>query len=674
MSYGFCHESVVKSPFRAGRVRHTVGQYRGKARLEEAVVGQVLGVRGVAAAPVVGFAKRVSIDLFGDIQVTDGERRLGPRDFGGVKPKQVLEVLLSARGRPVSKGQLGEWLWEDRLPKNLAATLETYISVVRRAIAPDGSRGRDLVVTGRESYRFDVDLVDLDLDRFDSLLISARKAETLQGSRGFLERALALASADVFADEPYAPWAEALRDEYRVRVNDTRLQVARIALEQQDAKSALDHAEAALVDDRFSEPAYTTGMLALYALGRQKDALDLFQRCRKLLDGELGIEPMAETKALYTSILRQETLESLLPAAEPVTITVAQNGDAASVPFLGRVKELAIFEGVVERGLAGNCVIGLVAAEAGIGKSRLLDEVAARIGEARIGRAGCSALESNLPYVPLAFALRDALGDDDFDVASMPALAEILPELRLGTPGDAFPDLSGLEALAELIRVHAPFVLVLDDLQWVDESTLTAISYIQRRCADSPVVILGAFRPDDVGLDHPLRRLDDAVGIRLEALTATELEAARIPGLFEMTGGHPELVAAAMQEGTVDEISPSVKELIMGRCRLGGSDSYKILVCAAILPQPFSAWSVARMVLMDGDQVATELERLCERGLFEIRSDGDYAFTSSAVHECLCNAASPARRQLQRRREVELHAGLHDGVRTLSARRKMHAV
>jgi tetratricopeptide (TPR) repeat protein len=514
--------------------------------------------------------------------------------------------------------------------------------------------------------------VDLDLDRFDALLALARKAETLHGSRGFLERALALATADVFADEPYAPWAEALRDEYRVRVNDTRLQVARIALEQRDAKAALDHAEAALVDDRFSEPAYSAAMLALYALGRQKDALDLFQRCRKLLDGELGIEPMTETKALYTSILRQETLESLLPAVDPVSIAVAQDGDAASVPFLGRVKELAILEGVVERGLGGNCVIGLVAAEAGIGKSRLLDEVVARV-EARIGRARCSALESNLPYVPLAFALRDALGEDDLDVESMPALAEILPELRLGTPGAAFSDLSGLEALVEVIRKHAPLVLVLDDLQWADSSTMTAISYIQRRCADAPVIFLGGFRPDGVGPDHPIRRLD-AVGVRLEALTAKDLAAAPIPGLFEMTGGHPELVAAALHEGTVEEISPSVKERIIARCRLGGSESYKILVCAAILPQPFSAWSVARMVLMDGDAVATELERLCERGLLEVRSDGDYAFTSSAVHECLCNAASPARRQLQRRREVELHAGLHDGVRALSARRKMHAV
>src|SRR4051794_22932969 len=633
--------------------------------------------RGAAVATVAAAAKgasKLGIELFGGIQVTEGERRLGPRDFGGVKPKQVLQVLLAARGRPVSKGQLGEWLWEDKLPKNLAATLETYVSVVRRAIAPDGTRGRELVVTGRESYRFDVERIDLDLDRFDSLLGLAGKAETLQGRRGFLERALALAVGDVFADEPYAVWAEALRDDYRALVIDARLDVARIALEQQDAKAALDHAEGALLEDRFSEPAYNAAMVALYALGRQKDALDLFQRCRGLLDDELGIEPMAETKALYTSILRQETVDSLLPADEPSTVvTFVPKGDESSVPFLGRTKELAMLERVVERGLGGTCAIGLVAGEAGMGKSRLLDEVVARIGDARIGRARCSALESDLPYVPLAFALRDALGEDDFDVESMPALAEILPELRLGTPGDAFPDLSGLEALAELIRVHAPLVFVLDDLQWVDQSTMTAISYIQRRCGDASVVILGGFRPDGIVPDHPLRRLDDAVGIRLEALTATELEAARIPGLFEMTGGHPELVAAAMQEGTVDEISPSVKELIMARCRLGGSDSYKILVCAAILPQPFSAWSVARMVLMDGDQVATELERLCERGLLEIDGGGDYAFTSSAVYETLSNAASPARRQVQGRREVELQAGLLEAVRSVSAPRRIHA-
>src|SRR3954464_8662547 len=223
--------------------------------------------RGAAVATGAAAAKgasKLGIELFGGIQVTEGERRLGPRDFGGVKPKQVLQVLLAARGRPVSKGQLREGLWEDKLPKNLAATLGTYVSVVRRAIAPDGTRGRELVVTGRESYRFDVERVDLDLDRFDSMLTLAGKAETLHGRRGFLERALALVAGDVFADEPYAAWAEALRDEYRVRVIDARLDVARIALEQRDAKAALDHAEAALVDDRFSEPAYNAAMVALY--------------------------------------------------------------------------------------------------------------------------------------------------------------------------------------------------------------------------------------------------------------------------------------------------------------------------------------------------------------------------------------------------------------------------
>jgi DNA-binding SARP family transcriptional activator len=71
------------------------------------------------------------IRLFGPIEVEVQGRRLGPRDLGGVKPKQVLEILLWARGHPVAKDRLAESLWGQELPQHQAAALETYVSVLR---------------------------------------------------------------------------------------------------------------------------------------------------------------------------------------------------------------------------------------------------------------------------------------------------------------------------------------------------------------------------------------------------------------------------------------------------------------------------------------------------------------------------------------------------------------
>ena len=76
----------------------------------------------------------ISIRLFGQLSFEDGEQVLGPRDFGGVKPKQLLELLLCGHGAPVSKDRLADGLWGERLPQNVEATLETYVSVLRRSL------------------------------------------------------------------------------------------------------------------------------------------------------------------------------------------------------------------------------------------------------------------------------------------------------------------------------------------------------------------------------------------------------------------------------------------------------------------------------------------------------------------------------------------------------------
>src|ERR1700722_15905784 len=104
-----------------------------------------------AAGPA-GESATVAVRLFGPIEVAAGGRRLGPRDLGGPKAKQVLELLLLAGGHRATKDRLAAQLWGDALPKRAFAALENPVSVLRRHLNGVG-RGRELVVTDPGGHR-----------------------------------------------------------------------------------------------------------------------------------------------------------------------------------------------------------------------------------------------------------------------------------------------------------------------------------------------------------------------------------------------------------------------------------------------------------------------------------------------------------------------------------------
>src|SRR6266436_6416759 len=94
---------------------------------------------------------RLVIRLFGALEVEDGPRTLGARDLGGARPKQVLEILLAARGHRVSTDRLADLLWGDARPDDWAGSIQTFISVLRRRLAPERERARALVITEPEA-------------------------------------------------------------------------------------------------------------------------------------------------------------------------------------------------------------------------------------------------------------------------------------------------------------------------------------------------------------------------------------------------------------------------------------------------------------------------------------------------------------------------------------------
>jgi DNA-binding SARP family transcriptional activator len=588
---------------------------------------------------------RLKIRLFGGLAIEEGVCTLGPQELGGARPKQVLEILLAARGHRVPTERIAELLWGEQRPNDVAASIQTFVSVLRRHLVSDRARARQLVITEAEAYRFAADQVELDLDRFDELVERSAHAPT-RLARRLLEEALGLVRGEVLEDEPYALWAQDLRGTYQGLVLGAHLDAAEAALAELDYAAALIHTEAALVLDRFGERAHRTAMLALYALGRQHEALDMYRSFRIRLDDELGLEPTSETRALESAILRQEEVRLLLPRSiEPSR----HDGGGRSVRLLGRTSELDTLERAARQALDGSFSLLLIEGEAGVGKTRLLDELATSLVGVRLGRASGTALEQHLPYVPLAAALREALEGVEFDERRRPALGQVLPELGFESLPQRPAQLDALEALAEVIAEHSPLVLLLDNLQWADTETVAAISYLQRRCVGAAVVLIAAARSEEAPPDHPIRRLTVDTLVRLEPLTRAELAPLGMPDLFESTGGNPSFVAEVVGNGGDGAHSLRLAEALMARCRAEGAWAYRVLVAASVLEERFEPEPLAALLEVDAAELAEELDRLCERRI--LRVDGFcFRFRFELVREVLLSSLSPARQRLLRER------------------------
>lgn len=596
---------------------------------------------------------RLVIRLFGALEIVDGERVLGPRDLGGARPKQLLEILVAARGHRVPTDRIAELIWDTKPPGDIAASIQTFVSVLRRRLVADRDRARQLVVTEAEAYRLATDVVDLDLDRFDELLERSAREPTRIARRS-LEQALALVRGEVLEDEPYALWAQDLRGSYQGRVLGARLDAADAALAEPDVAAALVHAEAAIALDRFSERAQRLSMLALYALGRGHEALDRYRAYRTRLDEELGLEPTAETRALEAAVIRQEDVGSLLPRSVEREHT---NEGSHPVRLVGRRAELDTVMDALGRGLDHVVTLIQIEGTTGIGKTRLLDELHARLEGARVGRATCSPLERNLPYVPLAAALREALADVDLDAERLPALRQILPELGLGAQKPSVDEIEALEALVALLAEHAPVVLLLDDLHLADHRTLAALGYLRRRAA-FPGAIVTAARPIGAAPAQPPHRLAADARVQLEPLSRDELAAVGIADLHESTGGDPRLVAEALQNGHAASPSGTLTEALLAQCRAEGDWAYRVLVAASVLEQPFEPEPVADLLDVEAAELVEELERLCERRI--LRIDGlRFRFRNDLVRRVLLESISPARRRLLRQRLDDRAADTH---------------
>jgi DNA-binding SARP family transcriptional activator/tetratricopeptide (TPR) repeat protein len=485
----------------------------------------------------------VQFRLLGPLEAQDGERRV---ELGRPKQRALLAVLLVHANHVVPLDRLIEELWGEEPPPRAAASLQTYVSNLRRALEP-GRPARAVsrvLVSQPPGYRLVVGAEDLDAARFAALaakghrlLRAGRPAAAGRVLRGGLALWRGPALAEV-ADEAFA------------QAERNRLEELRVAALEDCLAADLDlggHAAAVAELEEltgrypFRERLHGLLMLALYRSGRQGEALQAFHAVRRALADELGIDPGRRLRELEAGILRQDPGldwkpppqepcpspgETGGPAGEPGPALAApdtRSAQAAADELVGRGDQLAVLDRVLAAARNGRGLVTLMTGQPGIGKTRLAEEAARRAAAAgmQVAWGRCHEGDGAPAFWPWAQVVRQLaaeLAPGQLDAMLGPSaawLGRLMPELAGPAPSAGPLPVADLgaarfqlnQAVAGLLRRLAaarPLLVVIDDLHWADVPSLSLLALLAAELTDARLLVVGTYRDGEVVAGQPL--------------------------------------------------------------------------------------------------------------------------------------------------------------------------
>ncbi|GIF48244.1 SARP family transcriptional regulator [Asanoa ferruginea] len=546
-----------------------------------------------------------------------------PIDTGHARQQTVLIALLVEPNRPVPAEHLLRRVWGDEVPDGASATLRSYLSRLRQALAGTGEAE---IVRRPAGYLLAVDPRCVDLHRFRDLVERARRSDDDPTANTCLERALELWRGEAFGGL-HTPWLAAYRetlDRERIAatldLNDSALragQHARLVTELLEASGQHPW------DERLAGQA----MLALYRCGRQAEALDHFHEMRRRLADEVGTDPSAPLARLYQSILTGDP--ELTAPASPSRAggPTPRQLPASPAVFAGRTAELARIDDAVRPGSgASPVVISSIGGTGGVGKTwlalRWAHTNAAHYPDGQL-YANLRGFDPTATPVPWPVAVRGFLEALGVEPAGIPADPEaqaalyrtLIADRRMLVVLDDAPDaatvtpllpgtptstvlVTSRRQLATLVTAHGARPLRLDILPEHEAHELVArqlghqrvarepaaVADILRFCGGLPLALgivaaraalhpdldLSSIAAELAGAASPLDALDgDEASTSLRVVLATSV-ASLSPGaasVFTLLGVSPGpdiglAAAASLTALTCDEVRPLLRELV----------------------------------------------------------------------------------------------------------------
>jgi DNA-binding SARP family transcriptional activator len=498
-------------------------------------------------------------------------------EIGASRQRALLAMLLSDANRVLYPSSLIEGIWGDAPPQHPDAALQIVVSRLRGALGPAASR----LASDRGGYRIVVGPDELDLERAQQAFDLARERfikDDYDAAAAAASMGLACWSGDALADVRGVPFYEsAYRElrELRFSMYDFR---NRAFLRSGRHVQILADIEGWIRSDPSRERTRATQMVSLFRSGRRVEAFAAYEELRRYLESELGIEPSTYMQELRARI---EDEDPILLARRAGIVPRLPAWTSYDLPFVGRVREeLRIFERLRDLASGGTRMV-LIDGPAGIGKSRLVLEVARRAYDETIVLPVDSADALQPGIKTIAGALFEAaatMTDDELecclgrrpgDVAELvPALRRRLPDLPAPFEGDdetrAARERDALVSWMAGMSQRAPVILILDDLQRAGPSLLFFVGALVATDEPIRVLVLATARCGAPEFSSRLEQLVRRVGdhgfldrIELSGLSVasvqrllTELEASDVDAteLTELTCGHPGLLVERLRD------------------------------------------------------------------------------------------------------------------------------
>ncbi len=478
---------------------------------------------------------------------------------------------------------------------------------------------------------------------------------------------------------------------------------------QNDWAAVIALAQRGLDHDPLYEPFHQQLMVAYAQQGLRTEALRQYERLQSMLASELDVAPEAESSALRATIAAADSplapkisdqkwgrSINLLPTDAVPTIIQSQTKNertahSSSHPFIGRQAQLALLTQMLAESREGQSRVVLISGELGMGKTTLWQQWATQLISPTVVLS-TRALNTTqaLPFDPMRRLLatqrcRELLAQvtDQLLPVWRAELMRLAPTLQL-SPREvaaglspqplAAPQLSpaeerGLiaEALTQFLHTLAghPLVLFIDDLHWTDSATLDWLLYLTDRMVQEPLLLVGAYRPED--LSPPLSRLiahwqRDGLLQRIEVPYFTEPETTTllkalgtdevvIHYLHSQSGGNPYYLTQ-LSNVAVDGIPASLVELVQARLRYLDERWQPVLQAAAILEPAINLDLLRYTSGRNEEETIDAVDGLLAASILVEQGD-QYEFTHPLVATIMRDGLSSGRHRLLHRRAAE---------------------
>ncbi|WP_329264909.1 AAA family ATPase [Streptomyces sp. NBC_01478] len=608
-------------------------------------------------------------------------------DVGPRQQAYLLALLLAREGRPVSTTELIDLMWDDDVPASALNVIHKYVGALRRLLEPGlPARGTGSYLHRRgNGYLFTAGPGTLDLVAFRERVATAQAASAQQRHEAALDNyveALGLWHGPAGDGLTHGPTVVPIFAALDAELYDACAAAAELAVSLARAEQVLPALHLAASMAPLHEPVQAGLVCALAAAGRQAEALSVFSAVRARLAEDLGIDPGPVLQDAHRRVLMQQTPPSATATGTDANVGGAQVSTSGSL--VGRAEELAVLRRTMEPAFAGGTAIGVVEGEPGVGKTRLLEEaVAEAAGRGALvvwGRClDGDGTPSMWPWVQAIGTFVDGLSSaarEEWLAGDLGRLVEprgdVLAAPLLPDSGFRFRLFERVVAVMGQASAQRPVVLVIDDLQWADGTSLQLFEHVAARLP-AGTVILGALRdrapapgPELSRMlaavsrapGHrrfrlgPLNRDDVAELVRRETGRTTGPDTAR--STYARTAGNPffvlELTRLLADGGELTDaagagVPTTVRDVVLDRMAGLDGDARDLLRIAALIGRDVELGLLARVAGLDVASCLERLEPVTALGMLESGPDNPFSFrfAHDLVREAVSATTPPSR-------------------------------